>query len=158
MKIFEKVWKYLKRFEKIWKDLKRIEKNWNKKNWKELTRGHGSECNSVLFVEKCTWILTLIPITKARGNGLKRDSILSTNNYIPPPFHSVTCPLLLLWPPKTKRGKRTRFWLSKWPKWAFLTRFDAVSRIFNAMKTHLNDLISKKLFPYYGISESRHRK
>ena len=36
----------MKRFEKNWN-----KNNWNKNNWKELTRDHGSECNSVLFLK-----------------------------------------------------------------------------------------------------------
>ena len=52
-------WEDLKRCEKMWKDLKRFEKI-----WKVLTRGHGSECNSVL-------LRTTITIYLIKGLALK---------------------------------------------------------------------------------------
>ena len=45
----ELTWIYMTSIRKNWEDLKRFEK-W--KSWKELTRSHGSECNSVLSTSK----------------------------------------------------------------------------------------------------------
>ena len=98
---FEKIWKDVKRFERMWKYLKifekRIEKkkNWNKKNWKVLTRGHGSECNSVLFCKKTIILLnfsTSLTVQKTVSTNCVRNQTglqLSGSFYLLIPMNNI---------------------------------------------------------------------